>query len=150
MTKREQLIAVARSYMDTPYEDHGRTPHVALDCVGLLVCAAREAGLVAPGFDVPEYLAKPDGTSLMKWAVQFLGPSIPRVTMRAGDVIVVKPGKRPQHLGLLGDYLHDRTKLSLIHASNAASPARVVESRLMFSSAMFFVAVFTIPGIDDG
>jgi hypothetical protein len=67
--------------------------------------------------------------------------------MQPGDIAVLITDLLPQHLGLLGDYRHGG--LSIIHACNARScvPPRVIETRLMFSRALRFVAAFEFPGI---
>jgi hypothetical protein len=44
----------------------------------------------------------------------------------------------------LGDYRHGG--LSIIHG--ASDPGRVIETRLMFSEHMKFVAAFVLPGVE--
>lgn len=146
MTVREDIVRVARSYMDTPYRDHGRMPGQGLDCVGLLVCVARELQLVAPDFDVPPYLAQPDGHSLMEWARTYMGAEISKDDLQPGDAIVVKPGIRPQHLALVGNHVWGG--LSIIHASNAVQSKKVIETQLRFyPRTLEFVAAFAMPGV---
>ena len=69
---------------------------------------------------------------------------IDRAVMQPGDVVVVSFDRDPQHLGILGDYRHGG--LSIIHA--AGLTGRVIETRLMFTEQMKFVAAFTLPGIE--
>ena len=102
---------------------------------------------MAPDFDVPEYSQQPDGWSMVQWCRLYLGEELLRQEIGPGDAVVVATDIYPQHLGLLGDYRHGG--LSIIHASNALSvqPPRVIETRLMFSRNMRFVAGFTFPGV---
>lgn len=51
---REAFVAVARSYVGTPFHHGGRLPGVGLDCIGVPACAAR-----ARGFAVRDMLAYP-------------------------------------------------------------------------------------------
>ena len=44
MASVADFIKCALSYKGTKFIHQGRVPHVGLDCVGLLVCAAQEAG----------------------------------------------------------------------------------------------------------
>ena len=54
----------------------------------------------------------------------------------------------PQHLGIVGNYWHGDT-LSIIHAASIVPKGvgRVIETRLMFSQAMRFVAAYQMPGV---
>lgn len=144
MTTRADYVRVARSYIDTPWHHRGRTPGLALDCAGVLVCAARDLGTVAPDFDVPDYTRAPDGT-LLEWCERYM-TRVSRERMQAGDAIVLITDREPQHLGLLGDYRHDG--LSIIHSANNAAPPRVIETRLMFHKRARYVASFVMPGVE--
>lgn len=143
MIKRDDIVSVARSYLGTPFHHAARLPGVGMDCAGVLICAARELGLVAPDFDVPAYVQSPDG-SMLKWFRLYMTP-VSQGEMQPGDAVVFITDVIPQHLGVLGDYAHGG--LSVIHAANNARPARVIETRLMFSRSMRFVAAGAFPGI---
>lgn len=144
MTTRADIVKVARSYMSTPFHHMGRLPHIGLDCAGLLVCTARELSLVSQIFDVPPYTPIPDGRSMLRWCDEFM-TKITKDTMQPGDAIVVITDEHPQHLAILGDYIHGG--LSIIHAAAISSPPRVIETRLMFSRNQRFVAAYALPGI---
>jgi cell wall-associated NlpC family hydrolase len=144
MTTLLDVTRVARSYIGTPFHHMGRLPSVGLDCVGVLICCARELGLVTPDFDIPAYTPTPDGTTMLAWAKEYMTP-LPREEMRPGNVILLITDTEPQHLAILGDYLHGG--LSIIHAANSAKPPRVIETRLMFSRVQRFVAVYALPGM---
>ena len=145
MSTRAEVVRVARSYIGTSFHHMGRLPGVGLDCAGVLVCVARELGLVVPEFDVPAYTPAPDGRSMLLWCNEHMEP-IAREAMRPGDVILLIADEFPQHLAILGDYAHGGH--SIIHAAGNARPPRVLETRLMYSASLRFVAAFTLPGVE--
>lgn len=146
MTSRADVMRVARSYLETPFHHMGRKPGVGLDCAGLVICVARELELVPADFDVPNYSPVPNGT-LLAWCREHMD-EIPKEAMQPGDVIVLRHLVEPQHLGILGEYVHGG--LSLIHAANLNASMRygkVMEHRLMFSRVAKFVAAFSLRGV---
>lgn len=130
-------VAIAREYLGTPYHHQGRVKGHGIDCIGLLVCVGWEQGSLAPDVDVTGYARVPDGLSLMCHLHRHLDP-IDKMDMRPSDVICVAYDKWPQHVGILGNYVHGG--LSMIHADNHRG--KVIETRLMFSDYMRFVAAF--------
>ncbi len=133
------VVAAARACVGTPWVHQGRLPGVALDCAGLVICVARELGLVEPGFDVNGYTRAPDGT-MPDWCARYLQPV---ADPELGGVLMCAIAQDPQHLGIVGDYLHGG--LSFIHASSSAG--RVVETRLMFATNQRLVRAFRMPGV---
>jgi cell wall-associated NlpC family hydrolase len=117
--------------------------NVGVDCVGLVIGVARELALIDAAFDVVGYPRVPDGTSLMGIVREHM-TEIDRSVMQPGDVVVVSFDRDPQHLGILGNYRHGG--LSIIHA--AGLTGRVIETRLMFTEQMKFVAAFALPGVE--
>jgi NlpC/P60 family putative phage cell wall peptidase len=142
MTDRQQVVAVARSWVDTPFHHQARLKHVGVDCIGLVIGIARELALVAPDFDVQGYAETPDGRTLMRLATLHM-VEIDREAMAPGDIVVTRFDQGAQHFGILGDYRHGG--LSIIHG--ASDPGRVIETRLMFGPFMQFVAAFALPGL---
>ncbi len=142
---RAEIVRIAVSYLGTPFHHMGRQPGVGLDCAGVLVCVAREAHLVSQTFDVPAYTPTPDGRSMREWCDKYMR-RVQQSEMKAGDAILLITDKDPQHLGLLGVYRYGG--FSIIHASNASNPPRVIETRLMFSRAQRFVAAYALPGVE--
>lgn len=127
----------ARQWIGTPYHHQARLPFIGLDCVGLLICVARELGHVPPDFDITGYRRVPDGHSLMRHMhEQFT--EIPQEQMAAGDYVCIAFDRHPHHVGVIGD--HHLGGLSLIHANSKTG--KVEESRLVFSDAMRFVGAF--------
>lgn len=128
---------VARRYIGTAYHHQARKPGVGMDCVGLLICVARDLGHVPPDFDITGYRRVPDGHSLMRHMhEQFT--EIPRAEMAPGDYVCIAYDRHPHHVGILGDY--HLGGLSLIHADSKIGA--VVEQRLVFNESMRFVAAF--------
>lgn len=117
---------------------------LGLDCAGLLICVARDLGIVPPDFDVPNYRMQPDGHSLLNLCDLHLKPA----TLGIGCVAVIAVDRHPQHLGIVGDYPYQAPGrppvFSLIHACNSSSvqPHRVIEHRLMFSRVTRLVAAY--------
>lgn len=145
MSTRADVVRVARSYIGTPWHHMARRPGVGLDCAGVIVCVARELGLVVADFDGPAYKPTPDGEAMVATCKKHMLP-VSREAMQPGDVIVIITDAFPQHMAILGDYVHGG--LSIIHAANNAHPPRVIETRLMWSRAQRFVAAFALPGIE--
>lgn len=142
MTREDIIVDTARSYLGTAFQHMGRTPKVSLDCAGLIICVARELDFVAKDFDVPPYSMTPDGKTMLRQCRQFM------VVDHTGEIqpgmaVLVAPTKSPQHLGIVGQ-LPD-SQLSLIHASNAARPPRVIETRLVFGKTNTLVEAYSLP-----
>lgn len=138
---REDIVAEARTHVGTPWVHQGRTPGHGLDCAGLVIVVARSLGLVAEDFDVNGYTPAPDG-SMLRWCDEHMQ----RLRdLELGAVLVLATRDQPQHLGIVGDYLHGGW--SLIHACNAAKPPRVIETRLMFATNMRLRGIYCMPGV---
>lgn len=144
MSTRADVVACARSWIGTPFQHQQRMKGVAVDCAGEVIGVSRELGIVAPDFDVNGYGRAPDGQTITGYCREHMTP-IEFSAMQPGDVIEVAFVNDPQHLGILGDYVHGG--LSIIHASERNGG--VVEHRLMFSEALKFRAAYRLPGIED-
>lgn len=110
---RADVIAEARTWLDTPYVHQHRAKGHAVDCAGLVIGVARELGLVRPEFDVTGYSRDPDGVSMLDVCDRFMR-RIPMDDLKPGNVLVYAFAKHPTHMGIVGDYLHGG--LSLIQA----------------------------------
>lgn len=131
-------VDTARSYMETPYHHQARVKGKGVDCLGLIICVARELGWVACDYDVRGYRRLPDGHSLLRHLREHF-PEVGESDLRPGDVVCVTYDKHPHHVGFVGDY--PMGGLSMIHAA----PQGVVEQRLAFTTGMRFVAGFRTP-----
>lgn len=143
--ERAAIVAEARSYLGTPFVHQGRVRGHGVDCVGLPICIARTFGMVAPGLDVTGYPRSPDGRTLLATADKYM-TRIERSEMTVGDVLVLRFDALPQHMGIVGDYLHGG--LSLIHALGTPDgKGRVVEHHLNDATMKRYVAAYRLPGI---
>lgn len=123
---RADVVREARTWLETPYGHQHRAKGELVDCAGLVIGVARALGLVAPDFDVTGYAPTPDGTSLLAECDRFMD-RIALSELRPGNVLVLKFDKDPQHLGIVGDYMHGG--LTLIHAYGLAGKGGKVEER---------------------
>lgn len=142
MTTRAHIVEAARAWLGTPFHHQASLKGVGCDCIGLVRGVAVEQGCVPADFSLPAYARTPDGDQLIELADQHM-QRIERTAMQPGDVVAVAFDVDPQHFGILGDYRHGG--LSIIHAHSGHGS--VVETRLMFSSAMRFVAAYALPGV---
>ena len=108
------FIAAARSYVGVPFRHQGRTRH-GVDCIGLVVCAARDIGITLA--DRTDYARDPNGLLPLEMARQFAPVESPQ----AGDILLMRFRGEPQHVAILAGE-------TLIHSY--ASIGRVVEHGL--------------------
>lgn len=125
----KRLVAAARAYLGVPFRHQGRNRH-GLDCLGLLVCVARDCDLRRGGrplcsWDMTDYGHLPDETRLRNGLAQVMCP-VQTQAVRPGDILQFRVDGAARHLGIAGDYAG--SGLSLIHAY--APARRVVEHRL--------------------
>jgi cell wall-associated NlpC family hydrolase len=107
------FVAAARKYKGARWRHRGRRPW-ALDCVGLLVCAARDAG--GPIDDALDYGREPWDDRLRRELRQRFGAPI-RTPRQPGDVLLIRWAHgEPSHIAIVGD--HPDGGLTLIHAHN--------------------------------
>lgn len=128
---KADVVAAARDWIGTPYIHQHRMKGHGVDCVGLVIGVARELGLVAPDFDVTGYPASPDGKSLLELCDKFMRRLPALDLLEPGHVLVYQFHAKlgPQHMGIVGDYLHGG--LSLIQALGTSdNKGRVIEWNL--------------------
>lgn len=115
--RRREVVEAARRQIGTPYRHQGRVAGLALDCVGLLVLAAREAGCEV--VDCEAYGPLGDADLIERFMAQNAAPIAPE-QVEPGDILGLRVGRgsRPLHLAL-------RTDLGLLHTD--ARLGRVVE-----------------------
>ena len=147
---RNEVVAEARTWIGTHFHHQAHIKGVGVDCAGLVRGVAMNLGILQPNFEslprAKEFMAyarNPNGASLME-ACRLYMTEIDKADMQPGDVVVMSFDKHPQHLAILGDYRHGG--LSIIHASGRAG--KVIETRMMFSNDMKFVAAFSLPGVN--
>jgi len=106
------FVSAARGLLGARWRHRGRKPW-AVDCIGLLVLAGRDAGMAAP--DEKRYGREAWEDRLTAGLRERFGA--PVAAMRAGDIAVIRWGAgEPTHVGILAD--HPDGGLSIIHAHN--------------------------------
>lgn len=148
MTTHADVVAQARSWINTPYHHQARLRGVGADCAGLIIGVARELHLVAPEFDVTGYARTPDGISMLAECDRFM-TRIPRDSIRPGNGIVLRFERDPQHMAIVADYLHGG--LSMIHALGTSDgKGKVIEQRISDEILNRLVQAYALPGIEGG
>lgn len=129
MTDAQALVHAARQLLGVRFAHQGRSVH-GLDCLGLLLLAAQQAGITLQNkavmhFDRRDYGTWPDTQYLQATLEAHLAPA--EDELRCGDVLLLRIEGRPQHLALVTDYPAPAS-WGMIHAYAAAR--KVVEHRL--------------------
>lgn len=106
MTPQERFVAAARAAIGTPFRHQGRSLERGLDCAGLLIHAAREAGY-SP-VDIEAYARRPSG-GLLESAIGLQPYLIPVNGRQPGDILLMRFAGDPQHLAIF-------TGETIIHA----------------------------------
>lgn len=130
----EEVAAVARSWLGTPYQHLGRLKGVACDCVGLVIMTAQEMGLTE--FDTKDYGRDPHPERMTAMLRAHLDPlevdqeackrgELP-ACLRPGDILHMRWRAHPRHLGIV--LPRDGGGWNLIHAYSGER--RVVEHNL--------------------
>lgn len=146
MERQKQVVKAARSWLETKYHHQGRLKKSAetqggVDCIGLIIGMAKELGLksktgkLLSEFDETGYSPQPDGISLKKFLDAHL-ILIDVESIKAGDVLLFKLFRHPQHVGLVTNY--DGENLGIIHCHSGSG--RVVEHVLSESWKRMLVA----------
>ncbi|MBS3962570.1 MAG: C40 family peptidase [Sandarakinorhabdus sp.] len=134
MQRRSDLVAAARGFIGTPWRHQGRLKGVGVDCVGLVVGALAEVGILVDGRT--DYPRQPDPDELLgqlrTWCRR-------RPKARPGDILLfAMDGHRPQHIGIATD-------IGVIHAH--AGARAVVEHGLDETWAPRVAGVFGVKGL---
>lgn len=101
--QRLRIDEVARSWIGTPYHDHGEVKGAGVDCAKLLLMVYVEAGLidyVDVGHYSPQFFLHGDEERYLGW-VQRFAREIPRDEAKTGDVVLYKIGKVFAHGALI-------------------------------------------------
>jgi len=109
--QRQRVVAVAKTYLGTPYHSHARVKGAGVDCLTLLSCVWEESGLI-PRVKLPHYSEdyfKHKGgelylKGLLDYTVEIETPPEP------GDIVLWKFGRCFSHGAIVIDWPH------IIHA----------------------------------
>lgn len=144
MATKEQIVALARETLGTPYQHQQRVNGLALDCAGVAVHVGVKLGMDFQDVTGYSRLPKPDE---MRAAMDRAMLRVRRCDIQIGDVVWIRFTAQPQHIGIVGDY--HLGGLSLIHAYNNGGLKRVVEHRLDPAWESRIVGVWRFPGVDQ-
>jgi cell wall-associated NlpC family hydrolase len=112
------LDAAARAWLGVPWRHLGRSRE-GLDCIGLVLVAARACGIEAD--DPAPYAREPSSQRLRQELAQALD-EVPIAEARPGDVLVFNLGLYAGHIGIRAEHPHYCVP-SVIHAY---APRRMV------------------------
>lgn len=130
------VVIKAREYLGTKYVHQGRVKNVGVDCIGLVICVARELGLVAQDFDRQDYTHQPNPAVLLDGLLSHM-TEVPLADVQPGDVLLMNAGGANVHVGI-------KTDVGLLHAF--APAGRVVEHSLRAQFATAVQRAFRVPG----
>lgn len=113
---QSRAVEAARTWLGVPFRHQGRT-RAGVDCVGLLVCVAREMGIRAR--DVTGYTREAKGMGFLE---HFRGQmaEVPVISAQAGDVLIFVETVYPCHTGILSQ------RHGVAHLIHAHAPRRKV------------------------
>lgn len=115
---REQIIAEAKEWINTPFHLHGRVKHIGCDCIGLVIGVAQSLNLksklgdVLPHFDHSSYSLRESSIDIEKEMSRHFYLSN---SFEAGNLITLQYDSIPRHVGILSK--HASGKLSIIHSN---------------------------------
>ena len=118
------LVEAARSFDRVRFQRQGRTRH-GLDCVGLLILAAKAVGVDLSSFDDQAYGIELPAGKLENALDRALIPLEPSSLYPGAVVLLNVPGVGKTHVGIVGER---DGQLSLIHATELRGC--VIEHRL--------------------
>ncbi len=133
---RNKISSYAREWVGTPFHSCGRIKGVGCDCIGLIICIAKEFQFrslenekLLSEMDIEYYQCIDDSPTLER---QFEKHLIKTNSAKVGSVVLMK-NTSYCHAGILGDYQTDSGYLSLIHASTERM--MVIEHRFISDSS---------------
>lgn len=137
----DDIIAIARSAIGTPFVHQGRVAGKGLDCVGLPMYVADRLGVEY--VDVIGYPRRPEGGKLeATFDAHVESGVLVRVKiseMQAGDFLMLRFGGQPQHLAIF-------TGENIIHSYQQVG--KVCEHRLDDVWRRRIVRVYRMAGVE--
>lgn len=154
MPTRAEVVAEARLWLGTPYHHQAAVQGVGCDCIGLIRGVCQRLGTVPldvmalPGVDrFTGYGVLPNGRK-MREACDLYMRAIETSSVQPGDVLLLRFQLDPQHMAIVGDYLHGG--LSIIHALGTVDgKGKVIEQRLSTETLRRLVQAYAMPGITE-
>lgn len=121
--RREEIVARAREWINTPFVDQGRVQGEGVDCAGIVEMVPKSLGAYADAVIKP-YSRNPDPVRMRAELEKHLDVIGFKYLLPA-DIIWFRVERQPQHLGIITEVEPD---LRMVHASNVASVMKVVET----------------------
>lgn len=141
--KREQIVEVARSWVDTKFRHQGRTAD-GIDCAGLIVQVGIGVQLLDPSCDVLNYGRREHGVEFLKHLRASF--DISRVAdLQIASVAVFRIPRFPCHVGIISK---KHGHLHVIHGS--LLHRRVVEEPYANEWPETITHCFEFRGVDHG
>jgi hypothetical protein len=134
------LDEAARAWLGVPWRHLGRSRE-GLDCIGLVLLAARECGIMA---DDPAPYAREPASHRLRAGLASALDEVPIAEARPGDVLVFNLGLYAGHIGIRAVHPAYRVP-SVIHAY--APRRRVVEEPLATIEMGTLTGVFRLRGV---
>lgn len=119
--QRDRVDEVARTWLGTPFHDHGEVKGAGCDCATLLKAVYVEAGVLAPfdiGYYSPQFFQHSKEERYLGWVLKYAS-EIRKEQVSYGDVVLYKIG----HVFAHGALVLKPGWPNIIHAH---SPSRVV------------------------
>lgn len=137
MTSQFEIVKTARTLINTPYRHQGRTPWVALDCIGVVIAVGHQLSLF--DYDYSNYSREPDGTLLT--LVEKHCEKLPDLT--EGAIAIFKLSAIPHHVGIISKF---RGNWGLIHAYQ--NVGRVKEHEFIGWWQNKLIGVYGLPNVE--
>ena len=133
MPAKDEFVAAARSYLGVRWLHQGRN-RLGVDCVGLIIAAARDIGVEVP--DMRGYRRSPDP---QKFLGHIYENSIPEQEPIPGSFGVFRDGTQPCHVGIFAE---QNGLVSLIHSYSRLG--KVIEEEFTHEWPRNLVAIRSI------
>ncbi|PZN97380.1 MAG: hypothetical protein DCF31_01055 [Alphaproteobacteria bacterium] len=127
------VVAAARACVGTRFRPQGRTPGSGLDCVGVVLQAARAVGIVPAA--VPSYALSGETAAMLVAALADAG-CVAVSDAAPGDILALAPAARQRHLAIV-------TPAGVVHAH--AGLGRVVEGPI--DPDWTLLGIWRLPGV---
>lgn len=141
MSQRDDIVAAAKLWMDTPYKHAGRD-RFGMDCAGLIIKVGHACGLTNydtvnyPKRPVPKDFLREMGTHLVR---------LPKAEAQQGSILVLRGPRHPCHTVILE--IDEQERRWIIHSY---APARkVIREALTPEQWMNCVMAFDYTGLEE-
>ena len=125
-----EIIDIAKSCLDTPFQHQGRVKGEALDCAGLIVQIAKELNI--NHIDKSAYsLNSNDNSMLETLQLQEELIEVPKDEFLKGDVVLIRIGRELLHLAVFNEqtiiHAYEPVGLTCEHDINSLWLKRVIK-----------------------